>query len=192
MTKLETCYESKRFSKLLLAAAIISGPVVAATDGELSTTDSVGTATINAKIPPMVMITGLNDMDLGEYNPASPSDLEGATTFCVYRNARSGQYYLKMAGDGGGTGAVQNAFQLGNGTASEEIDYSVEYRPNPNVSYVDYDTPDQTTGLLGASSDFDCADGVQARLRVKIAEADARRAVEGDYSGDLVVTVTVE
>ncbi len=94
----------KRLKMLSMAGLLASSSLtLAATDGDLSTTSSEGSTRITAEVPKMVRITGLQDLDLGKYDPANHGDLYATTKFCVYRNSHGGTFEMQMRGDGAGS-----------------------------------------------------------------------------------------
>lgn len=171
-----------------LLAGLCAGAVMAA-DGPLSVSSSSATAEVRAVIPQMIRITGLDDLDMGTYDPAAPGDMTASSTFCVFRNSAGGEYTLQLDGDGGLDATTD--FEIDNGT--DELAYTVDFGDDSSGPLSNYATPGSLlTDQVANSSDANCATGVQAELAVKVDGADALSARAGTYTGDLIVTVTVE
>lgn len=171
-----------------LVTGLLAGVAYAA-DGDLSTTDSSATAEVRAVIPEMIRITGLDDLDMGTYDPASPGDMTANSVFCVYRNSTGGEYTLELEGDGGLDATTD--FEIDNGT--EELAYTVDFGDDSSGALSNYATPGSLlTDQVANSTDATCTSGVQAEIEVTVDGADALAAQAGTYTGDLIVTVTVE
>ncbi len=174
-----------------LGTLLMSGQLMAA-DGDLSTTDSSATAEVRATIPQMVRVTGFGGGDdafeLGTYDPAAPGAMVATEDFCVYRNKDSGTYQLKLEGDGGLVAGDE--FRIA--TATDELDYTVQFGADENVLSA-YNTPGTVlTNLAANTVDAACSSGVKAGVEITVSDADALAARAGSYTGDLIVTVTVE
>ena len=120
--------------KILLAAAtslVFAGAASAATDGQLSSTSSVGTVTVNATIPALVQISGLTDQSVtftaAQVAAAASTNSSVARSwpgsFCVYSNtSAAGGYGVKISGfvppQGGTSNPGNETFGLQNGGVS--------------------------------------------------------------------------
>lgn len=175
--------------KLGTAASILCVSTAFAADGLLSSTDSTATSIVTAVIPGLVRITGLDDLNMGTYDPAAPGDMTASSVFCVYRNSTGGEYTLTLEGDGGVDATTD--FEIDNGT--DELAYTVDFGDDSAGTLTNYATPAAAlTDQVANSVDATCSTGVQAELEVTVSDADALSARAGTYTGDLIVTVTVE
>ena len=163
-----------------------------AASGSLSTGSSAANSQVRGVIPQMVRITGLGDgsnqFSLGTYDPAAPAALVATDTFCVFRNKASGTFAIKLEGDGGTTATTD--FKIDDGT--NDLAYSVKYNDDSSGALVAYATPGTTLTGQSANTNPVCASGITAGLEITVSQADAGAAIAGTYTGDLIVTVTVE
>lgn len=164
-----------------------------AANGTCSTGSCTAAAQVSGVIPGLILITGLGDgldqFDLGIFDPASPSDMIATDTFCVFRNEASGTYAIKLEGDGGSTATTD--FKINDGGANDLV-YTVKYNDDSTSALVAYATPGTTLTGQSANTSPVCANGITAGLEITVAQADAGAASAGTYTGDLTVTVTVE
>lgn len=175
--------------KLGTAASMLCASIAFAADGDLSTTDSTATSQVRAVIPGLVRITGLDDLNMGTYDPTAPGDMTASSIFCVYRNSAGGEYTLTLEGDGGVDATTD--FEIDNGT--DELAYTVDFGDDSGGALTNYAVPAALlTDQVANSVDANCTTGVQAELEVTVTDADALSARAGTYTGDLIVTVTVE
>lgn len=171
------------------AASLLCAGLAFAADGDLSVTESTATSEVRAVIPEMIRITGLDDLDMGTYDPAAPGDMTANTVFCVYRNSAGGEYTLRLEGDGGLDATTD--FEIDNGT--DELAYTVDFGDDSAAPLTNYAVPAAPlTDQVANSLDANCAAGVTAELAVTVDGNDALNANAGIYTGDLIVTVTVE
>lgn len=171
------------------AGSLLWAGMAFAADGDLSATESTATSEVTAVIPQLIRITGLDDLDMGTYDPAAPGDMTANSVFCVYRNSTAGEYTLKLEGDGGLDATTD--FEIDNGT--EELAYTVDFGDDSAGALTNYATPAaDLTDQVANSVDATCTTGVQAELEVTVDGTDALNAKAGTYTGDLIVTVTVE
>lgn len=187
--------------KLLLAAAAlaVASPAMAATDGALSTTSSVGSVDVTVNIPEMVRVSGLDDMVM-DITPAAltnqfSNNVTVADSFCVYSNdGPDGDYAISVAAtpSGGGSGP----YSL---TGPESLNYQIylgdvqsggasfQYQFPGNV-----ETFSSAADGLGRRTTLDCsAQGNNAIIRFRVMSADAIAAQAGTYTDTITVTVAV-
>ncbi len=175
--------------KAATAASFLCAGIAFAADGDLSSTDSTATSEVKAVIPELIKITGLTDLDMGTYDPAAPGDMTANSIFCVYRNSTVGEYTLKLEGDGGLDATTD--FEIDNGT--DELAYTVDFGDDSAAALANYAVPAAPlTDQVANSNDTNCTVGVKAELEVTVDGSDALNAKAGTYTGDLIVTVTVE
>ena len=103
-------------------ATFAAANAFAATDGTLGAT-SQGTLEITLTIDPLVQISALDDIPLGNYTGAG--NMTGGDDLCVYSN--NGGYHITATGNGNG-----QAFELiGAGTPASLIRSNGRPRPAP-------------------------------------------------------------
>jgi hypothetical protein len=177
------------FKKHLAMAAIataVSFNIHAATDGLLAAT-SEGDLTITADITDFVMVTGLDDIYLGSFDPVTPTSLSGSSAFCVYRNG-TGAYNATLSGSS--TGPNTTGFYIAS-SATSEMAYTVTYDDGSGAVAATDGTA--VTGLIGNSTETDCAiGGDNATIQVDIADSVATAAETGNYTGLLTVLISPE
>lgn len=184
----------------IAASALLSAPVMAATDGSLSTSSSVGTVDFTTVIPPLVKISGLTDMQIN-VTPAmltNPyfSRQDAESQFCVYSNIGvDGGYSLKVDG----TAGVSGGFGLTNsGAGTATLDYSVWVSDNVNDSFKNFTWPGNvepayktTAGGKARPATTDCSDvGKNALVHVGVDNSKILAATAGTYKGTLTITVS--
>lgn len=186
----------KHMMRLALAGMLVSSAAAYAADGNPGNSSNTS-AQVTAQIPGIVRITGFGDgtdlLDLGLYDFATPGNMDATDTFCVWRNrggVTAGNYQIVFQGDSGDDSGT--AFQVINADLVR-LDYEVYFDdasiPTPPTGAVTSTTP--VTAQVASQSPT-CATGNLAGLVVRIPQATADAASEGTYTGDLLVTVTVE
>lgn len=170
----------------LFALGLISGSVMAATQGTLGT-DSTGTVIITVDINDLVQVSNLTDIGLGTFNGGG-TDLSGTDAFCVYRNG-GGTFDITMSGSGG-----SSAFTLTDG--SNTVPYSVDFTNIPAATT----TAMTTNVLLGGqqnanTSSTTCSgagDSDNVSVTVTVTSGDLASAPAGTYGGTLTMVVSPE
>jgi hypothetical protein len=165
----------------LFALTLSSATVMAATQGTLGP-NSTGTLNIELDIDPLVMVSNLGNIDLGNYSGAG--NLTGSDSFCIYRNS-TGPYGITMTGSGAG-----NAFLLSDG--SNNLAYTVSFT---NASANPMTAGSLLTAQTGANTtSTDCSAGTANNVSVGITVDNAAlsSAPAGTYLGVLTILVAVE
>jgi hypothetical protein len=177
----------KTLIKMTALGALMASTGSFGANGALSKVSSEATAVIKGSIPALIRVTGfgdaLDELDLGAYDFAAPADLVVEDSFCVYRNSSAGLYQITFTGDGGTVPGT--AFKISNGTS--DMAYTVRFGDDGTL-----DTDMTTATAVGAqvaSRSPTCATGNVAKVQVKVAQAVADAADQGDYTGDLTVLV---
>ncbi len=169
----------------LFALGLISGSVMAATQGSLGT-NSTGTLDITVDINDLVQVSNLSDLALGTFNGGG-ADLIATDTFCVYRNG-AGTFDITMSGDGG-----SSAFTLTDG--SNTVPYAVDFTNIPAATITAMTTNVVLGGQANANtSDTTCSAGGtdNVSVTVTVANADLASAPAGTYGGTLTMVVAPE
>lgn len=162
------------------SALLASAGAFPASDGTLGA-DSTAEITISLNIEERVQVSGLDDIALGTY--AGTGDLEGASSFCVYRNG-SGLFDLTVTS----TNADGGAFRATDGT--DFIAYTVRVDDSIDASRGRRAASGSTvTGLSGSGSSTNCGGAEQAALAVTFSEAALQAAPSGNFSDVIVVRV---
>jgi len=171
----------------LFALGLISGSVMAATQGSLGT-NSTGTLDITVDINDLVRVSNLDDLDLGIFNGGS-SDLSATDTFCVYRNG-AGTFDIVMSGNGS-----SSAFTLTDGTNT--IPYSVDFTNIPAATTTSMTTNILVSGQQNANTSSTTCSGAgdsdNVSVTVTVANNDLAAAPAGiNYAGTLTIVVSPE
>jgi hypothetical protein len=138
--------------------------------------------------PPLqaqVMIAGLSDLALGQWNGSS--DLEGEVEHCVL-GGPGGRFSIQATGDGPG-----NSFALLNSAAT--LPYLVAYNDGGGWSQLVSGTPlGGQRGSQNANQFRRCLDGSQPAqsVRVRVLAQELGAAIAGEYSGTLTLLVAPE
>ncbi len=169
-----------RLGALLLASAVISSPLFAATDGDQGSS-STGTTDISVTKQSEVKISGLNDIALTVQGDGSAT---GSTTACIYRNG-TGSYTVTASGSG-----AASAFALTDGN-SGVMPYSVTFDDGSGAAALTKNTA--LTGLTNANTlSSSCNGGTNATIEVTVSTADFSSAPAGDYTGTLTLVIAPE
>lgn len=176
---------TKRFPRGLVAGFAIAAALIvpaqlsnAATDGNMGAT-STGSLVITARVPNLVRITGLADLDLGTWDGANP--MAGSDAVCVYSTTRA--YTLTAMGSGAG-----NAFTLTDGTNT--VAYSVNWQSEGGANNAL--TTGTTVPNLGANHNSVTCNGHasdNATVTVSVSVAALSAIPAGTYTGTLTLTV---
>jgi hypothetical protein len=184
---------TKLLRALVAVSALAAAPAMAATDGNLDQSSSVGTVNLTTTIPPLVRVSGLTDMTINVTAAAlnnkffSRQDTE--TQFCVYSNVGAdGGYTMKVDGAAGKTRAYTLTGAGGN------LDFSVWMSDDVKNSFKNFTWPGATQNYKTTSSgkrptDLNCSNGKDALLHVGVDNSTILAAVAGTYTGTLTVTV---
>ncbi|MDB5714168.1 MAG: hypothetical protein JWO15_1565 [Sphingomonadales bacterium] len=195
--------------KIIMLAAVaaftLASPAMAAKDGKLSKNNSVGKLDITAVIPPMVRVSGLDDLRIN----VTPADLlnpyfnrqDAETKFCVYSNINAeGEYNITVDGDAAGPNSNGSPFALSG--AGGKLNYAVWVSDDvnngfrsagsgwtyPGYTHTGYKT---TAGGLARPASISCSDvGENAALHIGIDNSQILAAQAGKYKGTLTVTVS--
>jgi len=180
---------------LIVAVAMLlfSLPAMAASDGDPGET-STGTSDISVTIPPLVRISGMEDITVASYTGGA-AGIDEDFDLCIYSNmaAAGNSYRVTMTSTSPYGGATPNQFRISNATNEQEIAYAVEWNDEADVggSAVTYNTP--LTGQTGWSNDVDCTDtDDNANLRVQMTQTNLLAVLAGEYTSTLTVVIAPE
>lgn len=169
-----------------LAAVLMHGSAVAATQGTLGAT-STGSVVINASVPNRVQLTGLNDVSFLNQDPATAA--LNAQNVCVWSNTSTKGYNVTATGSGTGS-----AFTLANGALT--VPYSVEWSGTSGQSAgTALASGTALTGLKSTATSATCSSGVSssASLIVKMSTANLQTMQAATtYTGTLTLVVAPE
>jgi hypothetical protein len=178
-----------RYSRLTaacIAALLVQGPALAATQGSLGTT-STGSISIGASVPNRVQLTGLSDVSFTNQDPATPAS--NAQNVCVWSNTATKGYNVTASGSG-----AASAFTLASGAAT--VPYSVEWAGSSGqASGTGLTSGSALTGLTSTATSATCASGASssASLIVKISTASLQTMQAATtYTGTLTLVVAPE
>ncbi|MEC9345054.1 MAG: hypothetical protein VYB54_02435 [Pseudomonadota bacterium] len=164
---------------LMLLLGTAAPVAMAASDGSLSSSSSQGSASITATIVPLVQISGLDDLDLGE---VGGTDVSASDGLCIYSNA--GRYRITASGNGGDGG-----FQLTGRDQGGALPYQVTWQRRDGAAtalQAGAAMTVQTGGVVGA----DCAGGgANAGIRVDLSAQAAAGLPADSYAGVLNLVV---
>jgi hypothetical protein len=162
-------------------AGLISTSAFAATDGSMGST-SEGRIDLDLEVLDSVEITGLADVDFGQYGGTDIGDINGGDSYCVYRNGADGYTITPTSTNG--------SFAL-TGATGDSINYSVKLAGAATgadlASAVSYNSASST---FSGSSARDCGGSDNASVDVSIAEDDIRTASTGTYADTLILLVS--
>jgi hypothetical protein len=178
-----------RYSRLTaacIAALLVQGPALAATQGSLGAT-STGSISIGASVPNRVQLTGLSDVSFANQDPATPAS--NAQNVCVWSNTATKGYNVTASGSG-----AASAFTLASGAAT--VPYSVEWAGSSGqASGTGLTSGSALTGLTSTATSATCASGASssASLIVKISTASLQTMQAATtYTGTLTLVVAPE
>ena len=162
-------------------ATFAAGNAFAEIQGTLGPT-SQGSIDITLTIDPLVQISALDDIDLGNYTGAA--NMTGADDLCVYSN--TGAYQITATGNGAGL-----AFHLIGTSAT--VPYTVEWADAAGAGTGDaLTTNTPLTGQSGTITTPNCDGGNNARVIVTANSTDIAPAPAGNYVGVLTLVVAPE
>lgn len=171
-------------SAAVLAAALVSVPAMAATQGTLGAT-STGTVAISASVPNRARITGLADVAFTNQDPGTAAS--NAQDVCVWSNTATKGYTVTASGSG-----ASNAFTLAGG--SSPVPYSVEWSASAGqTTGTALTAGTASAGLVSTATQQICATGPAdtASLIVGISTADlGTMEAATSYTGTLTLLVT--
>ena len=178
-----------RYSRLTaacIAALLVQGPALAATQGSLGST-STGSIVINASVPNRVQLTGLADVSFLNQDPAIAA--LNAQNVCVWSNTSTKGYNVTASGSG-----AANAFTLANGALT--VPYGVQWAASSGQSSgTVLTTGSALTGLTSTATNATCSSGPSktASLIVTIATP-ALQSMQAatTYTGTLTLVVAPE
>jgi hypothetical protein len=172
-----------------MAAIVVAGEALAATQGTLNTT-STGSLNFSVSKPARANITNLTDLQVTGWVIG-----DGAVTMtedvCVYSTRPSGGYTVQATGSG-----TAGAFTLANG--AKTIDYTVLWNAGGVGSLSDSGTSLTAAMVSGplthAATDSSTCSGITpgptARLVVGVTKAEMTGASAGSYTGTLTLMIT--
>jgi spore coat protein U-like protein len=163
---------------IIASALVVSGSALAASDGTLGTS-SAGESIVTIIKDNAVLISDVNDIDLGAH-AALAADAVESDDVCIFSSTTNYNVTIDSANGG---------FRLMDGT--EEIPYGLTWSANGGTAATVADGT-AITGLAGNSTSLDCASGTNATFEVTVASADFNSAVPGSYSDTLTLTVAPE
>lgn len=181
---LHTLRQSKSLLVLALAGASLFAE--AASQGTKGNT-SVGSAQVSSSVPNKIRISGLTDLNLGEW-----SGIGGQTgtipDICVWSSTRG--YNLTATGSlaGGEFGLVNDT------DATYEVPFSVTWDDGDGDAVDSLTAGSNVAGLSANSKTNGCnnPDDVTASLGVTITEANLEAVIAGNYAGTINLTVAPE
>lgn len=165
---------------LLCALFSFTGAALAATDGTRGET-SGGNAAINAQVPSLVLISSLDDVDLGVWD--GQSAMAGADPNCVW--STTGGYNITGIGSG-----TNGAFTITNG--NDELTYTATWEDSSNKKAKKLKVNKALTGRLTDADTQDCNGTTNATIAIDINKGRLNSANAGLYTGTLTLIVAVE
>lgn len=171
-------------SAAVAAAALISVPAMAATQGTLGAT-SQGSINISASVPNRARISGLTDVAFLNQDPGTAAS--NAQDVCVWSNTATKGYTVTASGSG-----ASSAFTLASGALT--VPYSVEWNASAGqASGTALTATTASAGLVSTATHQICTTGVSATssLIVGISTADlSSMEAAAVYAGTLTLLVT--
>ena len=159
-------------------------------------TNTTGSSTISMTIPPLVMVTGIEDLPFGTLTDSDgivtgvATELFDDDTVCVYSNQNDFTYDVDLVGNGAGS-----TFRITHTTdATDFIPYRVYWnqatgsRGSPALS--DGGTTAGLDDRVG-SNQYDCGGSDNARFDIEFDRDDILDVREGEYEGILTITISV-
>ncbi len=184
-----------------VSAMAFAGVAHAATDGSLSSASSVGTLDVNATIPDMVRVSGLDDLTfavtVADLTDPYTVRMDRTSDFCVYSNVTiDGNYDISV---GGAAASASGGYPYALSDGTTELRHAVWVTDDPSNAFTGtYTWPGNTKNYQTTSggqtrpSTTDCSViGDNASLKVGIKDADILAVPAGTYTGTLTVTVAV-
>lgn len=162
-----------------LLLVMTAAPALAASDGSLSAAGSRGTVNLTVTVVPLVQISGLDDLSLGELGG---SDISASDDLCIYSNA--GRYRITASGNAGDGGFALTGRDQGRSLAYEVTWRRKDGQATPLAAGASMTV--DTGGVTGA----DCAaGGANAGLQVDLRAAAAADLPADTYEGVLSLVV---
>lgn len=171
----------------LAAATLLPNAASASTQGSLGAT-STGSVSIQASVPGRVRISGLQDINFANVDPASAATR--AQDVCVWSNTSTRGYNILATGSGAGS-----AFTLSSGTLPP-VSYTVQWEDSAGQASGSALTAGTAlTGLTSVATSTNCSGGpsASASLVVAIGSADLETMIANtSYTGTLTLVVAPE
>jgi hypothetical protein len=164
---------------LVLGTSLPISSVEAAQDGTLGAT-STGSTDMDVTIPGLVRITGVGNLDFGNYTGGSAPSLYEPV--CVYTNDASGNYKVTARGTG-----ASYAFTVDDGNG-HTIPYSVSWDDFSATISLSPDTASTTRSGANTSSQT-CGGGNSARFQVSFTASALLSKPAGTYTGTLTLII---
>jgi len=132
--------------RALVAATALSCSLsaLAASDGDVGSSNSSGTTEITLEVGNLIVVRNLKDIDLTTAGTAAGSDITGSETLCVGGLGFTG-YTVQLDSTNGG--ASTGTYELGNGT--DTITYQVAF--DDDTASASGTAPDATTGSVATT-----------------------------------------
>ena len=165
---------------LMCTLSFVTGAAFAASNGGRGNS-SGGTSSINAEIPSLVLISSLDDIDLGTWD--GQSAMSGTEPNCVW--STTGGYSITGIGSG-----TDGAFTITNG--SDELTYTAEWSDSSNKKSKKLKANRAQAGRITDADAQDCNGNTTAILDIEINKGRLNSSSAGLYSGTLTLIVAVE
>jgi len=160
-------------------------------------TSTQGSSTITMTIPPLVMVSGIEDLPFGTLTDSdgivtgSAVHLSDDDTVCVYSNQNDFTYDVDLVGNGAGS-----TFRITHTTdATDFIPYTVYWNDvQTNAVGPQVGSEGGTTAGLDdqvGSNQYDCGGTDNARFDIEFDRDDILDVREGAYQGVLTITISV-
>lgn len=180
-------YRARGLGALTVAAslALVAPAAIAAQDGVIDDTRSEGSLDITLSVPPLVRISGLDDLDLGTFQGTG---LSGTDQLCVWSTTRA----YRVIAEGDGTGG---SFTLTGGDNGDALAYDVQWAATAGAGSGDALTSGTALGNQSTSAaTSDCNGGANpnATVIVTVADTELASVTEDTYAGTLTLTVEPE
>lgn len=177
-------------------AALILFPgsfAFAATQGDEGET-STGTSDITVTIPKLVKITGVADLNGGNYDGGA-GGFDEQDSVCIYSNMDTGTafYTVNISNGSNPVTTPTDGFYVGSAATQDEIEFSVAWNDeagDTNESAVT-EGADLTT-QNGFSNEPDCGSVDNANFHVTMTQADMLAVLPGTYTSTLTILITPE
>lgn len=168
---------------VFVVAPLLNADCFAATDGSLGN-PSTGSTNISITLPNQVRITGVADLNLGEFSGSG--NLTSNDDVCIYTNDSGGQYQVTAHGDGAGS-----AFTVSD-PSSNTIPYEVYWNDSTGTTGNVELSTNITLGTQSSAdtTDENCSGGNTANFQVVVRESELSGQLAATFSG--VLTLVIE
>jgi hypothetical protein len=156
----------------------MTGYAMAGTNGAMGTTSS-GKSVLHMGKPNVVMISDLDDIDLGTAGALS-STVSASDDVCVFSS--TGAYNITFT-------SANGAFELKDSNTTTNISYEIEWTAG-TTSNVLYNTP--LNGLIAVGNSVVCSSLTNASFAVSVTAANFNAADPGNYTDTLTLLVQPE